>query len=346
MSSFTGRKVKDSYGEALKVDTGDVNGTSKDVVSGLGTASALQVSTSKVRSTGNLEADGNLNVVGNASIDTINQGAFNDVLVVDGSGEVFKRSLSETDLSPGYDSGWISAATYGDQGYGMPKYDDLGANYIQYRVINRTVFLRGSLYIPLNNGSGGYVNPYSTAYSVVGSGVDTTSSGWSITGGNTIVTPPLTGNSVIYPDNNYRFNDLISSRIIKEKNSSDGLRLYTVLNFYFNTDGSISLQTIRDIEEPSTSGINPTRVLQDQRRYMVSNVEADDYNLDWTNYKTSSNGSSTFNNTWGHGTRQYSFDFDGTDANFLGGITVNVDGLFYQIDSSTTIEAIRASITP
>ena len=344
MASFTGRKVKDSYGEALKVSTGSVDGTLKTVEDGLGNDSALEISNNSVKSTGNLESDGSLNVSGETTLRTVNLSTTDvKALVVDSNGLVLYRDLGTGAFEPQFDSGWRDLDTYGDGTlFGLPTYSDK-PNYAQYRVVNRTVFFRGNIYIPLTDGAGGYVNPYSGTITSNESGISS-SNGWTISAGNSIITPNLTGNSTIAPDNNIVFKDRIGSRLIRSGNSSDGLRLYTLMSIFLNTDGTISLQSIKDVEEPSTGGISSSQIFQDQRRYLISKVEAGDYALDWQNYRTSSNGSNTFYNTWSHGTNTYPFAFDGTNSSFLGGIDFNIDGIFYQISESTPISAIQASL--
>jgi hypothetical protein len=73
-------------------------------------------------------------------------------------------------------------------------------------------------------------------------------------------------------------------------------------------------------------------------------VEGGDFALDWQNYRTSSDGSSSFYNVWTHGTNTYPFTFDGSDSTFLGGIDFSIDGMFYQISSATSISDIANSI--
>jgi hypothetical protein len=344
MASFQGRKPKDSFGEALKMDSGNVSGTPKNVTDGDGNSSALNLATTKVSSSGDLEATGSASVGGTMSIGTVNAGTTElDALVVNGSGEVLKRTLGSGAFQPYYDSGWRDLNTYtGGTTYGLPPYDDK-PNYAQYRVVNRTVFLRGNVYIPLTDGGGGYVNPYSGTITSTNTGVDT-STGWSISAGNVIMTPNLTNNPTIAPDNTVVFKDRRGSRLIKSGNSSDGLRLYTIMSLFLNTDGTLSFQSVKDVEEPSGGGLNSTQIFQDQRRYALSKVEVGDFALDWQNYRTSSDGSSSFYNVWTHGTNTYPFTFDGSDSTFLGGIDFSIDGMFYQISSATSISDIANSI--
>jgi hypothetical protein len=83
MSTLSGQKIKDKFGNLLHVE-GGLTSTTKDVEDGTGDASALKLSTTTV------EVDGTLNFTSAPSTDNTESTA----LLIDGSDNVVKRELN------------------------------------------------------------------------------------------------------------------------------------------------------------------------------------------------------------------------------------------------------------
>lgn len=231
-----------------------------------------------------------------------------------------------------YDSGWIDINDYSiSGGHGLYILAN-DPDPVQYRVIGRVVYFRGTVILPLNNG--GIVTDASAYPSVTTSQIDVGSSGYSILSGQSIQSPALMADSRLYPDVTTKY----SNRIVNRQFYINGTKvasLNSVVGVSFNSDGRLYISTIKDSETPAFGDVG-YQWTGDLRRYLVSNVQSGDAFLDFASYET------TFgNDTPTSGAYTYPFSCNATVPEQLGGFKIPLDGMFYHLTTSQTLENLH-----
>ena len=353
MATLAGTKVKDKYGNLLQVN-GGVDGTLSTVEDGNGNTSALKLSSTEVE----LPSTGT-KFTGTPS----NAASELTMLMVNGSNQVVTRELDSTlsgDIN--FDSGWQdfqinastgTASTY----YGLNYATAAGINNaLQYRVINRTVHLKGDLYIPLDaDGTSGEGTLATTVADnqLYNRGTVHTASGWTASGGE-VVSPHIFNEDTL--SLNMTEQDLRMwipyQRTITEVAATTSTATIGYCTFgciTIDSDFKLRLRSFYYYSSGDAHVINPIVELLPRFRSGAPFLSYD-------NYYTDASGSSDKRTAEVHDVNA-AIDFDGrgvSDATHTGagngvkgwgGLRVTLDGLQFQLDSSNTIDAISSVLS-
>lgn len=239
-----------------------------------------------------------------------------------------------------FDSGWNSLYTYSSSNpYGLYPLTE-NANPPMYRIINRVVFFKGVYIVPLEN-AGNLVLNTSDYYNTFSSDVAFTDTGLVNNTNGSIQTPPLFSNDILYPGNDFLHEHVFTVRRIKELNSNNALSLQSVINIIFRENGILDLVSLYDREDPIAPFIGAEKDFL--IRHLITVANANDYNLNFANYRTTMDGAGTTNLNYAQGSYQYPFSFDGSRWDNLGGCKIKLDGMFYHIDKNTSISQIKSA---
>ena len=255
------------------------------------------------------------------------------------------------------DSGWIDFKT------ANPNYWETGVTF--FRIVGRIVYFRGTFLIPLAS-TGGSDTTLGTGFAVKGSYLwgdvfSTYVSGsahyMDIVGSN-----PEEGIKTEDVMINYGLNDGLSTfdavyadpdsfvpavrRVFSKTPAQRDPEVVPYLSYVIPSigiDGKITIQSIRDIENPpsaiyGTADMSPSLPL----RMIVSNVVANDYIQDYdASYKTSHASASTACVMPSTGTRQHAITLKGHFTTHLGAFNVPMRGMMTSIPQTVTLEAIH-----
>ncbi len=249
------------------------------------------------------------------------------------------------DLLTEYDSGWKNIADYDSTGtHGL--YDLTNQSQPQYRIIGRTVFLRGVWVIPIDDG--GIVTDQDNYPTTTSATTETTASGNNVVMddgiGAELESPPLFNDSDLHPESHTQFVGPIGMRRrIQESNSSKVIALDTIsAKFEIMTDGKIRLTSVGGFESPKASvGDSSSQLQTSSLRHLCTVANVNDYILDWTNYRSSHDGTN-FMNSQEKGAEQFPFTLNTTDAQDWGGFAIDLSSFFYILDDATTLETIKS----
>jgi hypothetical protein len=243
-----------------------------------------------------------------------------------------------------YDSGWLNVpdlainTTYGLHDTG---FTNVG-RVLQFKVINRFVIFRGYLTIPLNDGEG-LVTDYNAAKTTNKADVATFDSNYTVDN-KSIITTTLFDGTTLRPSNEINYSNIFSNRLISEKNTTQGIPLTTFLpSIKFNTDGTIKISTLNDLDTGSST-LNTSLTLLSLYRQLCTVATADEYALSFTSFRSTANANDSLNNVATKSAFQYPATIDATNATDLGGFQINMDGMFYNISKDTTINAIKTAV--
>lgn len=240
-----------------------------------------------------------------------------------------------------FDSGWNSLYTYSAENTNgfFPLTENL--NPPMFRIINRVVYFKGDYIIPLEDPSGNLVVNTSDYYQTFSSAVAFSNTGLTNNTNGSIKTPTLFSNSFLYPSNNCVYKNIFINRKIKEANSTAALNLQSSIDVIFRKNGIMDLISIYDGEDPIlpfSTGEKDFLI-----RNLITVVNAGEFNLNFSNYRTSMDNVGNTNLNYTQGSYEYPFSFDGSRWDNLGGCKLKMDGMFYLIDENTTISQIKSA---
>tara|TARA_R100001510_G_C7631428_1_gene190210 strand:- start:334 stop:1398 length:1065 start_codon:yes stop_codon:yes gene_type:complete len=351
MATLSGTKVKDKFGNLLQVN-GGVDGTLSTVEDGNGNTSALKLSSTEVQlpSTGTKFTG---TPSGSASELTM--------LMVNSSNQVITRELDSTlSTAINFDSGWkdlqINASTSGTF-YGLNYATAAGINNnLEYRVINRTVFLKGDLYIPLDKDGTTGTGALATTVAenkLYNRNTVNTESGWTATGGE-IVSPHIFNKDTI-DDSGVTLVEqdlrmwIPFQRTINEEVATTTTTTYCTFGcITIDSDFKIRFRSFHYYSSGDAHVINP--VVETLPRFRTGAPF-----LNYDNYFTDASGGSD-KRTVASADFSAGFDFDGRGKSTTthsssgdgvkgwGGLVVTLDGLFFNLESSNTIDAISSRL--
>lgn len=320
--------VKSNTGKPARFENDNVSGTLNHLADLQGNLSALSVSTGEVHSDGVISAD--LVADKGATVQAITYWDSTTGRFVKGT---------EGALMGSYDTGWLDFDAYAGS-YGLQSFTNQ-VSAPQFRIIGRTVYFRGMITVPLDNGAGSYYTNYQDTYSSTQVALQTTSTGWTQNTTQSIDTPILMQNSALYPSAAMVFRNREARRSIYPVSGTDQLILESNVIVNILANGKIRFNSIADLETPDPPFAN-TQVKHSLKRKNVTVVNANDYELGFGTVRTSGDGAGTFyDSNYSNGTHQYPFNWDGTDATYFGGMIVDITGTFYMISEATSLDTIH-----
>lgn len=333
MANLSTGGLRDFYKSLLTLATNSVTSSLKRVQDGDGVDTALQVSQTVVK------AD-------ELQVDSVSQAASDNgnVLTWNPTTKLVERTSPQNVET--FDSGWVDIDTYaGETTYGLPEITNITTP--QVRVMGRLVMFRGMLCIPLSDTTGGLVTNYNNSFDTESVDIHTTGTGITVTEESTfsnITTAPLLSDSDLYPDSSMNFERLAYRSIFMSGNTKP-IAMSASVNVSFLTNGRLKVTALKEIEFGGSS-FDGTQQPNSLRRFLTTRVDADDYDLSFDSYRTSTNDSSTvyaeFTSTDSVG--QFPMEVDATKASDLGGFLIDLSGLSYTIDVNTPISTIRTLI--
>lgn len=338
MADLSSSALENLYQTLLTLSTGNISGSLKQIQDGQGNATGLELSSTQARINELL-----LTIVAQSTADDGN------VLSYDAVTQKVKRF--STNLISGYDSGWqnLDGYTASTREYGLPTITNLPSTP-QYRILGRLVILRGTLCIPLDNGGGDPVLDYDNAYATQETAVNTSSSyGWTkenSTKRYRAISPRLLSSTVINPDANMRWQNVMAyRRIFGTAASGDPILMSASVDVEITTSGKINIISLKELEHGGDS-FSANQVKNSLRRMVTTHANANDYDLDFTSYRTSTDGASTVNATWsaGDSTLQYPMNVYADDVDYLGGFLIDLSQFHFTISDSVSIAAIQELI--
>ena len=198
-----------------------------------------------------------------------------------------------------YDSGWKSINNYTvAKGFGLPAFTT--GTHPSIRIVDRQVFIEGVITLPLQDSIGAFLpvlDNYMSSYNIhsalyVGQNAGYTVSGAGSSYGGFATIQPIIP-TVLAPVINHNIALMESGvcyRRLRAKTAGTfkSLTLNTLLiNQIITTDGKLSLSTHANIDDSANaSGSNPD-IKNTGLHNMISNVGADDYVIEYENYKNS-----------------------------------------------------------
>ena len=350
MATLAGTKVKDKYGNLLQVN-GGVDGTLKTVEGGDGASTALKLSSTEVElpSTGTKFSGA---PAGSSTELTM--------LMLNGSNQVVRRELDSSlsgDIN--FDSGWQdfqinastgTASTY----YGLNYATAAGINNdLQYRVINRTVHLKGDLYIPLDaDGTSGTGTLATTVADnqLYNRGTVYTASGWTASGGE-VVSPHIFNEDTLslnMTEQDLRMWIPYQRTLDTTSDATATIGYCTFGCITIDSDFKLRLRSFYYYSSGDSNVVNPIVELLPRFRSGNTFLSYTDYYQDYdsTDQRTVSNSSISIAIDFdGRGVSDATHTGNGNGVKGWGGLRVTLDGLQFQLDSSNTIDAISSVLS-
>jgi len=261
--------------------------------------------------------------------------------VVGGSGistALVGNTLTITNTAPagsGYDTGWVTVPSWNGS-YGVTHATSLPTGRtFRLRVINRTIYFKGYLYIPIE----GLVDlvdiidstdntPYSFSNGIT---VDSTD--------NRIDVGPVVPNANAYPDQDIVF-PTTGYRYTKLAVTGETVMMQANIWVKFSSTGVLQVLSIGHYEKISAPlGIGGS-IKSRLERVTTTVVEAGDYPLDFSPFKTSYE-LLVLKTVPDRGAGTYAMDFNGTDVDYFGGMLIDMDGLYYHCDPSVNVVTLN-----
>ena len=336
MADLSSSGAENLYQTILTLISGNISASFKSIEDGQGNTTGLQLRTDAIKA---LKL-----FVENVTSTSADEGNF---LTFDNTTKEVKR-VGSSIVAP-FDSGWRNLTGYNgsSQTYGLPTISNLPATP-QYRVVGREVKFRGTFCVPLAASGGGLVGDYDEAYGSETTGIQTADSGWEVnnTGRQSNAeSPRLTASSTLDPDSNIRFENVWAYRqVFSTAASGDPINLSALVDVEFDsTNGSVKVIALKQLEFGGDSfAANQSK--NSLRRFLTTRMNANDYDLSFDSYRTSTDGSSTVNAqfTASDGTLQLPMNVYADEIDYLGGFLIRLDGMSYTISSNTSIAAIAA----
>lgn len=244
-----------------------------------------------------------------------------------------------------YDSGWKQFPDYSTSSTGFVSLSNFPNP--QFRIIGRMVFLRGKVIVPLDDGNGNLVSDRNNYPTEQRATVHTASSGISTTDANGVGTllsfPQLLNDSELFPQKDTAYRRMFEGRRrIQAKGNNNVLAMTFICSkIRFTTSGNLELSSVSNYEIPGSEGDSNTHLKTSQFRRLGTIVNADDYALDYSSYRTAHDGAA-FQNDTAQSSEQYPFKVDHTDVNYWGGMNMDIEGLYWIISDSISLETIRS----
>lgn len=344
MAQLTGQKVKDTYSKLLQLSTSGVTTTRKTIESGIGEATALSLGSTSIG-------------LQNPYVSSVPLGTIETAAVfADGAGQLVTRQLGSNAFDSAYpaqdyDTGWIAIPQYDPvKDSGIWPITDLPADRVaQYRVINRTVYFRGNIYIPLSPGQGdplqNAVSDLASLEQTQSSTVSTANNGVSVSG-NVITLPSIKFNDIVVPEfDTYLaiFHPLFRNGKTFNPTGDQFKFMYnTFAGIKIDTAGRLQIESLSAFEEAGPSAINVIK-MNPIHEIMTKWEVGSTYNISsYENYKTYN-----INNTDQRVVIStslpipYPFDGDGDDMTTWGGLCIVLDGLSYTVSNSISLDLIH-----
>jgi hypothetical protein len=341
MAQLTGNKVKDTYGQILKVETSGITTTRKTVESGIGESTALSLGSTSV----GLQ---NPYATSVPSSNTLSTALFLDV-----DGQIKTRTLGTQafdSVAPvtDYDTGWIEMDSF-DGITGLFRHDG-NPNPPKYRIVNRQVFLKGFFILPVTSLYQDQNSPAVELYN----DVETTQSSTLATL-NTGVTPTQDGriilNKIFTNDGFYLDEDehgalfLPMFRYGIDPTSTRKFMYNTFAAFKFNADLTAEIQSMHYYEQAGQVNAIP---IHQSATHEVLNKFIGGSGYTFMNYDSSGQYYTHFlNNTDKRSVADsnveipYTFLGDGEDMNTWGGVIVPLDGISFFLSRNLSLSQIH-----
>lgn len=335
------KKPKDTYKGLLKtIDEENVSTDLRQITDGDDNPTALLLSEEELRAK-------------ILSIENVNNSNVDNILTWDSVDKKVGYRNTSTIGSGDFDTGWITFQSYNPtDGYGVPPVTS-NPRPLQFRIINRTVYFRGNLLLPLNDILGVAVTDYLSYRGTSSVFINQIDTGVSVAAqtANALISRLFdsVSQSPIIPSHEMRFNFRKAERyIIASNNENETIVLTAYPSVVFKTDGSVELESIFSSENRANSATfqadNPLRMLTtvaDEFEYTLSfgDLVNNTYRTSWdgatnnpsinTQYKTSDV------------TLRYPVSVNMTKAFDWGGLEVEMDGTFFMISNTTPLSVIH-----
>jgi hypothetical protein len=314
MATLAGEKVKDKFGELLKVENGNITGTLKTVEDGEGNSSALQLSSASV----GIASGATLQIPSVPTGTNMSQALF-----IDGSPKIIKQQTVTIDT------------------YTMALNRDL-----EYRVVGRTVYLRGDLYIPLSTSGNATADMASTEVANYASGSSTlfTGSGWTQDGSGQIYSTSIFGKSLVdeftMSEGGASGHYLMSMwvPVIRRCYQPSVEELMT-----YSTFASISITNDFKIKISSFFNYAPeigSEPVVSPIVEMLTKFTSGENLIDYTLYENSAGNNTNPAAASPTRTAAYTFDGRGQDMTTWGGLKIKLDGMSFNLDVADLIQNI------
>ena len=313
--------------------------------------------------------DNTLDVSGTTSLHSVASDTNElSVLLINANNEVVQNELDAAAFNAGlYDTGWVNIPDYnGSIGwYNTTSQPDRP----QYRVIGRTVLLKGELLIPLADAAGNVIGNYDNQFDASSTDVATTGTGYNIFGDKNISLPLFWDNAILKPDTEIRFYNRHGLRVVTDGTSGSSYRIpmNSVVNFLVQPGNNrFVIQALRDAETGTGTPFSSFWLRNDIRRMQCTIAEAGDVvanfgtglsataagSVSGYQYKTSydptttgpADGLNMFKMTpyiTGTITTKYPVSVDASDGTFLGGFRIRLDDCYFTLSTSYTLKQIH-----
>lgn len=342
MATLAGEKVKDKFGELLKVENGNITGTLKTVEDGEGNSSALQLSSASV----GIASGATLQIPSVPTGTNMSQALF-----IDGSPKIIKQQTVTIDTYSS-DTGWkdMSESTYDETAstyYGVRYPSTMALNRdLEYRVVGRTVHLRGDLYIPLSTSGNATADMASTEEDNYASGSSTlfTGSGWTQDGSGQIYSTSIFSKSLVdeftMAEGGASGHYLMSMwvPVIRRCYQPSVTELMT-----YSTFASISITDDFRIKISSFFNYAPeigSEPVVSPIVEMLTKFTSGRNLIDYTNYENSDGNNTNPSAASPTRTAAYTFDGRGQDMTTWGGLKIKLDGMSFNLDVADLIQNI------
>jgi hypothetical protein len=350
MATLAGTKVKDKYINLLQVE-GGVDGTLTTVEGGDGASTALKLSSTEVElpSTGTKFSGA-----------PSSSGTELTMLMLNGSNQVVTREI-DSGLSGdiNFDSGWQDLGVNADSEgtyYGLKYAEGAGINRdLQYRVINRTVHLKGDLYIPLDaSGTSGTGTLATTVADnqLYNRNTLYTGSGWTASGGE-VVSPSIFNAATVSAGLNMTEQDLrmwipFQRTLDTTSDATATIGYCTFGCITIDSDFKLRLRSFYYYSSEDINVVNPIVELLPRFRAGNTFLSYTGYHQDYSGgdqRNVSDSGISIAIDFDGRGVSDATHTGNGNGVKGWGGLRVTLDGLQFQLDSTNTIDDISSVLS-
>lgn len=341
MAQLTGNKVKDTYGQLLKLQTSGVTTTRKTVESGIGESTALSVGSTSV----------GLSNPYASSVPSSN--TLSTALFLDVDGQIKSRTLGTQafeSVAPitDYDTGWIDMEDFN----GASGLKAVSGNPFapKYRIVNRQVFFKGFFIIPLASIDGEATSPLVGVYSDIettrSSTVGTLDTGVTVPGdGRLLFNKIFTNDSFQLDEAEFGSLFLPMFRYGVDASNQRKFMYNTFAALKFNADLSMEVQSMHYFEE---MGQQPLVPIHQSATHEVINKFIGGSGYTFMNYDNQASYYTHFlNNTDKRVVSDsnieipYSFMGDGSDMSTWGGVIVPLEGISIFLSRNLSLSSIH-----
>jgi len=344
MAQLTGQKVKDTYSQLLKLSTSGVTTTRKAVESGIGETTGLLLASNSVGLTNPYISSVPTNTTVTAA------------LFSDGAGQVVTRQLGSNAFDSAYpvqdyDTGWIDIPDYDPtKGTGIVPISGIPAHRVpQYRLINRTLHLRGNIYIPLSPTDGNANIPAVADITSIeitqSSTVSVQDNGVSV-GTGIITLPSIKFNDLVVPERDTYlsiFHPLFRNAITHNLSGDQFKYMYnTFAAVKLDTQGRIIIESLSAFEAAGVSSYNVLH-MNPIHEIMTRWETGSTYNISsYENYKTFNINNTDQRIVTSTGFPvPFDFSGDGEDMSTWGGLCIVLDGLSFTVSNLLPLDSLH-----